>query len=143
MKYKRWFLVVMCFLLVLTGIMATIHIRIRDDVPKDSILVKQNEESRYVAVGTLILKEVTGSIVNGKGEETAIHGQGIGLGSLSTEDYQHIVVTADDEYSATVLVEEVEAAYLLMHDDGSVQLVVFGDSDSKRAVRNVTQILFE
>lgn len=39
--------------------------------------------------------------------------------------------------------DEISSAFLILNEDGSTQLVVFVDSNSKRAVRNVTWIEFE
>ena len=51
-----------------------------------------------------------------------------------------VKVTADDEFSAELTggeVNEAGKAYLVCEDDGSMRLVVFGDSNAKRNVRDV------
>ena len=52
-------------------------------------------------------------------------------------------MTADDEFSAELSGDEVNEAgkaYLVGEDDGSMRLVVFGDSNAKRNVRNVVSV---
>ena len=52
-------------------------------------------------------------------------------------------VTAQDEFSAEISGEELlekDKVYLISEDDGTVALVVFGDSNAKRNVKNVARI---
>ena len=54
-----------------------------------------------------------------------------------------VKVTADDEFSAELSGDELDEAgkaYLVSEDDGSMRLVVFGDSNAKRNVRNVVSV---
>ena len=96
------------------------------------------------------MEPVQGTVVNGRGESRAIDGQGVLLSALLERaemraDVQ-ITVTADDEYSAVVTAEELAAsdkAYLIAQEEGGVQLVVFGDADSRRNVSNVVRVTVE
>ena len=90
-----------------------------------------------VKVSELALRPVEGVTVSGKGEKTEIRAQGIPLSDIFGAGVT-VTVTAKDNYSATVSTDE--KAYLLDNGDGTVQLVVFGDSDLKRNVRNVVRI---
>ena len=59
---------------------------------------------------------------------------------------RQVTVTADDEYSAVVTAEELAApdkVYLIAQEEDGVQLVVFGDSNSKRNVSNVVRVTVE
>lgn len=84
-------------------------------------------------------ESVSGSIKNGKGEIRQIDAEGVKLDSVLEGDYESAKVTASDEYSATVATEEMENAYLIL-DDGALRLIVFGDENSKRDVKNVVRI---
>ena len=90
----------------------------------------------------LTTAEVSGAIVNGKGEEKTVSGQGVALFSLASGDAQAATVFADDAYSAAVAVEEAERAFLIVSEDGSLRLVVFGDANAKRDVKHVVKVEF-
>jgi hypothetical protein len=51
-------------------------------------------------------------------------------------------VTAEDEYSASVPAEDAEQAWILINEDGSYRLIVFGDGNAKRDVKNVCKVAF-
>ena len=85
------------------------------------------------------MSPVSGEVVNGKGERKLIDAQGAGLSELCG-DFTEATVTASDEYSAVV--HGGEEAYLILSDDGSLRLVVFGDENAKRDVKNVSRIDF-
>ena len=54
-------------------------------------------------------------------------------------------MVSDDEYTATLQQEEVceEGKAWLLVDEEDVRLVVFGDSDSKRKVKDVVRLVVE
>lgn len=85
------------------------------------------------------MTRVSGTIVNGKGEEKQIDAQGIMLSEVCGE-FSSVTVTASDEYSAVVEKRDQKNAYLILRDDGSLMLVVFGDENAKRDVKNVARI---
>ena len=142
MKSKKTVYIILAVLLVLTAALAAAHLTTREKVPEGAILVRQSGEERYVEPDRLFQTAVTGTIVNGKGEERSIDARGIALDDLAKGGYDVIEVTASDEYSALVSADEKDSAFLILNDDGSVQLVVFGDANSKRAVRNVDVVEF-
>lgn len=141
MKSKKIVIVILTALVVLTAALTTIHFSTRDTVPKGSIMVSQNGDSRYVDLSDYSLTQVTGTTINGKGEERIIDAQGIPLGQLADGSFQTVTVVSDDEYSAQVGAEEMENAYLIADND-TARLVVFGDKNSKRDVKNVVKIEF-
>ena len=94
-------------------------------------------DGAQVRISGLALRPVEGSIVNGKGEKAEVRAQGIPLSDVCGAG-RTVTVTASDNYSASVFTDE--DAYLISSGDGTVQLVVFGDSDLKRNVRNVVRI---
>ena len=62
------------------------------------------------------------------------------------KEYEKVTVVSDDSYSAEVLKEEVEEgtrAFLILGDENELRLVVFGDTNSKRSVSNVAQVVVE
>ena len=124
--------------MLVTAILALVHLTTRTPEVEGSILI--NGEA--VDIAYLDLEQVTGTIVNGKGEEKQIDAQGINIAKLFDGDYESITITASDEYSAVVNADETDNAYLIL-DDENPGLVVFGDSNSKRCVRDVVRIDFQ
>ena len=55
---------------------------------------------------------------------------------------QSVRVVADDEYAAEVSAEELaqDGRVWLLKTDGGFRLIVFGDQNSKRDVKNVARI---
>ena len=51
-------------------------------------------------------------------------------------------MVSDDSYSAEVHADEAENAHFLL-EEGTLRLIVFGDSNSKRSVSDVKQIIVE
>ena len=133
---KKRVLAVIAALTVLTAILAVIHLTTRVPDTKGAILV--NGES--LAIADFELHSVTGSIVNGKGEEKEIDAQGIPLADVCGGDFDTVTVTASDEYHAEISADEIQNAYLILCDDETMQLIVFGDENNKRDVKNVVRI---
>lgn len=97
---------------------------------------------KSISISDLDFSRVTGTIVNGKGEEKQIDSQGILLSDVCGNDFSKITATASDEYSTEILPEDSENAYIILTDDGSLRLIVFGDSNAKRDVKNLVRIDF-
>jgi len=94
-----------------------------------------------VSIDELGKEEVEGSIKNGKGESIPIDSMGISLESLLEKyKYDEVTAVADDEYTATIKADECDHAYIIVCDDQSLKLVVFGDENSKRAARNLIRL---
>jgi len=100
-----------------------------------------------VPLEDLPLVPVQGTMVTGKGEQRPINGMGISVADLLKQAYAYastgtVVVRSADEYSVRLTAEEVAAenkAWLLI-EDGSARLIVFGDENSKRNVKNVVRL---
>ena len=90
-------------------------------------------------ISELQLSPVQGTVISAKGEEKEIDAQGVHLSDVCGDDFETVTVTASDEYHATVAKSEAENAYLIIAEDGSVQLVVFGDNNLKRNVKHVVR----
>ena len=97
----------------------------------------------------LTLVPVRGTTINGKGEEKAIDAQGVALRSLldmnGIEAQEKITAVARDEYQAEVSADELaeEGKVFLIKAEDGLRLIVFGDADSKRIVRDVVRVVVE
>lgn len=142
---KKRIIIVLALLLV-TALLCVIYLRGRDNTKSGEILVKTASGDISISLDTLSCSPVNGTITNKKGETKEIDSEGVLLFDIPslTEDssWSEMKVYADDEYNAVVSKDETEAAEnaWLIKNDGSVRLVVFGDKDSKRDVKNVVQI---
>ena len=136
-------------LLMITGVMAVMHLNRREEVAEGAVKVSVGEETYIVNISELSYERIKGTRVNGKGEEKTVEASGIllknVLESVGITEYGDLSVVADDAYSADITKEElddVSKAYLIQ-EEGEVRLrlIVFGDKDSKRSVSNVAQIV--
>ena len=133
---KKRALSVIAALTLLTAILAVVHLTTRTpDIP-GAVLIN----GKTVFVQELELQTVRGSIVNGRGELKEIDAQGAALKKLCGAVRDTVTVTASDEYLAKVAADELEDAYLIVCDDGTLRLIVFGDENNKRDVKNVVRI---
>ena len=112
------------------------HLTTRTPETSGEILV----DGEAVVIADLQLESVTGSIVNGKGEEKQIDALGISLSEVCGGGFDTVTVTASDEYHAEISAGESQNAFLILCDDGTLQLIVFGDDNLKRCVKNVVRI---
>ena len=91
--------------------------------------------------------------MNGKGQEKEISAQGaalsdvLSLAGIEPDSYTTARVVSSDEYAAGITAEEAAAgniAFLIPDegDDGTetIRLIVFGDDNSKRQVKDVVKI---
>lgn len=136
-------------LIALTAVFATIHSAARTEVPDGALLVSCGGEKKYVDLASLDTVSVRGSVVNGKGEKSDVNTQGVPLADVienagfDPNGAVTVKVTADDEFSAELSGDELNEdgkAYLVSEEDGSMRLVVFGDSNAGRNVRNVVSV---
>lgn len=136
-------------LIALTAVFAIIHSAARTEVPDGALLVSCGGEKKYVDLASLDTVSVRGSVVNGKGEKSNVNTQGVPLADVienagfDPNGAVTVKVTADDEFSAELSGDELNEAgkaYLVSEDDGSMRLVVLGDSNAGRNVRNVVSV---
>ena len=136
-------------LIALTAVFAIIHSAARTEVSDGALLVSCGGEKKYVDLASLDTVSVRGSVVNGKGEKSDVNTQGVPLADVienagfDPNGAVTVKVTADDEFSAELSGDELNEdgkAYLVSEDDGSMRLVVFGDSNAGRNVRNVVSV---
>lgn len=119
-------------LTLLTAALAVLHLTGRE--PDAAGTVRIN--GTVTPIRSLPLAPVTGTVVNGKGQETHIDADGVSLAVLFDCD---VTVISSDSYRTEVAESELDRAYLIL-DGESLRLVVFGDADAKRNVKNVAEV---
>lgn len=149
MKNRKIMLAVIA-LVIVTAIVAVVHLGSVPQVPENEILVQQGTEEKYVSVREEAMVAVTGTLVNGKGDQIPVDAMGLSLADVielsGIDDYDVVTVTARDEYRVEVTAEEIHTenkVYLTVDTDGTFRLVVFGDSNSKRNVSDVIKLTIQ
>ena len=137
-------------LAVLAAAAAVLHLNTRKVVAEGTLSVTVKGAETTLDISEFAYKQVTGSRMNGKGETIQIDAQGVALKDVlamaKAADYETVTIYSDDSYSAVVTAEEVEdgtKAFLIVGDENELRLVVFGDTNSKRSVSNVVQVVVE
>lgn len=146
-KNKKIFLAIFA-LLLLTFCLALLHHLTRDTVETGILRIECNGTITNHPLDGINTAPIHGTVVDGKGEEHTIDAKGVLLSelleSLNITAAEQVIVYADDEYSATVTAQELNApdlVYLLMNEEDRPQLIVFGDPNSKRNVSGVVRII--
>ena len=142
MKQKHLIIGILVVLILLTATFTVLHLSSRNSAPEGAILIQYKGKTSYVQPDQLSPVDVSGTIINGKGEEKKIQGKGVPVSKLAPGSFDLAVVTAEDEYSASVPAEDAEQAWILINEDGSYRLIVFGDGNAKRDVKNVCKVAF-
>ncbi len=148
--------IVILVLLVVTAVVAGLYLAGREAVPEGSLAVVYQGKTQMVdpfAGGEI---QVKGSMLNGKGEEKEIDASGVSLldaiepAGVNPEDFASLKVVSSDEFSAVLEASEVKEegkAFLIRDKDDqgqeSLRLVVFGDDNGKRQVKDVARIEIE
>ena len=131
--------VILCLALITTLVSAT-YLKGRKSTPENQIAVSVNAEDKFVSLSDFKLSKVSEDIKNKKGETKHIEGDGVLvrdiIGSVS---FTEITVISDDEFRATLTTDDLENAWLLSQEE-TARLIVKGDKDSKRDVKNVVRI---
>ncbi len=137
-------------LVVFTIIAAAIHLNTREVVAEGTLRLVAGGKETTLDISKFAYEQVTGVRVNGKGEEIPVEALGVSLRRVVEDadilEYTTVTVIADDFYSAEISAEEVEdgtKAFLILDDEKKLRLVVFGDTNSKRSVSNVAQVVVE
>ena len=145
-KVKIFVIVLLSF----TIIVAFLHLNTREDIAEGTLLLSIADKSVTIDISEFAYKQVTGVRMNGKGEEIEVNASGISLKNIleqqKIKNYTKVLVFSDDSYSAEILAEELEKddkVFLIVDEEKTLRLVVFGDTNSKRSVSNVVQIVVE
>ncbi len=137
-----------------------LYLNNREEPKEGSVHILYQDQSIACEPNTLKSVSIQGETVNGKGEVSEVNAKGIELSALLDQsfksvkaldksmeiEYEQVTVEADDAYSATLTKEEIEEdgkVYLAFEKDNQYTLIVFGDSNSKRNVRNVVKVIVE
>ncbi len=133
-----------------TIVVAFIHLTTWETIAQGTLLISTGDTSVTVDISKFDYEQVTGIRMNGKGEELTVNAPGISLKDVLEQQkihsYTKVIIFSDDSYHAEVLAEEVEKdakVFLIVEEDKTLRLVVFGDTNSKRSVSNVVKIVIE
>ena len=136
-------------LVVFMIIFAVMHLNSREEVPENALQISAGDQTYLVDISKLEYEQVTGTRVNGKGEEISVEGQGILLKDILEQekisDFYKVTVVADDSYQVDLTAEEIneDGKVYFLYEEEELRLIVFGDENSKRSVSNVVQIMVE
>lgn len=145
MEKNKLIVIILCVLVTLTAVLTVVHLTTREKETKNAIQVVYKDQITTVPLDELTLVPVRGTMVTGKGEQRPIDGMGISVADLLKQAHVEtgaVTVHSADEYSVTLTAEEVAAenkAWLLI-EEGAARLIVFGDENSKRNVKNVVRV---
>ncbi|MBO6157989.1 MAG: hypothetical protein J6P72_01860 [Firmicutes bacterium] len=149
MKQKRIILLVVFFLAAMVALLAVLHLSSGKMVKQGQVEIIRQDQKQKIDGSDIARIPVKGELVNGKGEARAVDAKGSLLADVLSSvgidpaEVAVLKVTAQDEFSAEISGEELlekDKVYLISEDDGTVALVVFGDSNAKRNVKNVARI---
>ncbi len=149
---KKSNLLIVIILLLCTAAIAGFHLTGRPTVSEGNLIITYEGKDTIVDPFKAENVAVQGTTVNAKVDTKEISETGVTLMSVlnlpgvDADDYSTAKVVASDEYSAELSADEVNTegtAYLIRtldDDKEAIRLIVFGDSDSKRQVKNVMRI---
>lgn len=150
MKTSKTMKILIIALLLVTVIAAGAYLALRAQIPEDAIVLEYGSTTYIVDLQGIKMTEIHGERMNGKGEIKPVDGMGFHLQDLVAwtlgKDFtcDTVTITASDGVSAEItadeLNEEGKVVLLWNEEDGRLQLIVFGDSDSKRSVKQVERI---
>lgn len=146
MKKKHIRVLLAAGVILLTGVVACVHLATRTSTEEGQIQIMYEEKTVSVSLTELELRPVQGSISNAKGETFEIDAKGFPLeellASAGVTSYETVSVIADDEYYAKLTFAELhgEREVYLLEEEAGARLIVFGDANSKRNVSRVARI---
>ncbi len=136
--------VYIAILAIFTTLAAAIRLYQADKPEPQSLAVSFNQTTVLLRADELTPIRIQGEIVNAKGETKSIDGMGLPLSDLlkqaGVEAAASVTARARDEYSAQVPHEDFARASVVLQTDGGFQLVVFGDEDSRRNIKNLISL---
>lgn len=113
------------------------------------LTIMAGKDETKIVWDELTLVPVRGETINGRGEVKEIDAEGVALRDVldmtGIEAPEKITVVARDMYQAEVSVDELneEGKVYLIRSEDELRLIVFGDKDSKRTVRDVVRVVLE
>ena len=144
-------IIVLC---LLTIIGASVYQVSKASIPRSVLTIDYAGNKTIVDPFKLDKIDVKGAVVDGKGEKHDINSKGfrfidcINLAQVPEEGYKTVRVVSDDEYAAELTPEEAKdnkKTFFIINEDKetkaqTLQLIVFGDENSKRQVKNAVRI---
>lgn len=146
MKKNKLTIIIIGVLVLLTLVLAVVHLTTRQQEQEGALQVIQDGRTTLVYIEELKpVAAVNGTVTNNAGEEKQISGQGILVSDVlklaGVDEESSVEVTAADEYTVSLTAEEVaEGNTWLLIEDGTLRLIVFGDQGAKRNVKNVVRL---
>ena len=146
---KRIVPILIAVLLIVTAAVAVWHLSTREQYEAGGLTVRFGGTETVLKADSLTKSEIRGETVNGKGETSAIDAQGVALSEVlkaagaDPAAVERIEVIASDEYRAEVTGDELREegkVCLILQDGGGFQMIVFGDPNSKRNVRDLVAV---
>ncbi len=131
------------------ALLAILHLTGDRNVEKGRIEIIRKDQKWFVSESEIARIPVKGELINGKGEHVQIDAKGSLLADVLTSigidpaEVAVLKISSEDAYSAEISGEELMEegkVYLTSNGDKTFTLVVFGDSNSKRKVKNVVRI---
>lgn len=155
---KKIFTVTVAIVLALAVVGVAIH-KIGQNETSGIVLISESEQVE-ISLDELTVTDFSGTIVNGKGETFEHDFSGILLRDalikkgFILDQTSEVTVTSADNYSATILADEIlnyDKVYIATVCDGEqvegiegdsygAEIVVFGDKDSRRCVRYLMKV---
>ena len=150
MKKSKLTVIIIGILVVLTAVLAVVHLTTRQQEQEGAIQVVSQGKTTLVYMDDLKpVAQVDGTVTNNAGEEKQISGPGILVSDVlklaGVKIDSTVSVTSADEYTVTLTAEEVaeEGKAWLMIEEENLRLIVFGDQGAKRNVKNVVRLTVE
>jgi len=150
MKKNKLTIIIIAALVLLTAVLAVVHLTTRQEEQEGAIQVVHEGKTTLVYIDDLKpVATVNGTVTNNAGEEKVISGQGILVSDVlklaGVKPDSTVKVTSADEYTVSLMTEEIEeeGKAWLMIEEGSLRLIVFGDTGAKRNVKNVARLTVE
>ena len=146
MKQNKTTFLIIFLSVIVTAVLAAVHLISRPDVPENSLLVLWQGKEHIVDFDSLGRQKVQGILVNGKGQEKEINTEAAALADvlkaagIDVRSISAAVITASDEYSAEYSASEVNAVFLMQDEENKITAFIFGDQNAKRRVHDVTRI---
>ena len=149
MKKSKLTVIIIGILVVLTAVLAVVHLTTRQQEQEGALQVVCGGKTVAIAIEDLKpVAQVDGTVTNNAGEEKKISGPGILVSDvlkLAGVEGGAVKVASADEYVVTLTAAEVaeEGKAWLMIEEDSLRLIVFGDQGAKRNVKNVVRLTVE
>ena len=149
MKQKRILLLIIFILAAAVALLAILHLTGDRNAEKGQVEIIQKGQKWFVSESEIARIPVKGELINGKGERVQIDAEGSLLADVLTSvgidpaEVAVLKISSENAYSAEISGEELleeGKVYLTSNGDKTFTLVVFGDSNSKRKVKNVVKI---